>query len=304
MNSKERKLLVEAGDMLTLPPGLAESALEGAHATKAMQAKERQREGKWKKMGKLRPSAKDGGGMQFDFDPRDPKVIERTWKGIPDRWRATAWYSFLEASAKRRKSSPQEAVLIEEFYELQNENSADDVQIDCDVPRTISRHIMFRRRYRGGQRLLFRVLHALSLYFPDIGYVQGMAALAATLLCYYDEEHAFVMMVRLWQLRGLQRLYESGFEGLMDALTELEKEWLRDGQVAKKLVSAAPRSLWTSLNIMTGGTRHSFNRLWHSMVSHALQLLNTIPCSTTRLGCIHVVGRRIQRMQAAQRVWS
>jgi hypothetical protein len=95
---------------------------------------------------------------------------------------------------------------------------------------------MFRKRYRGGQRLLFRVLHALSLYFPDVGYVQGMAALAATLLCYYDEEHAFVMMVRLWQLRGLERLYESGFEGLMDALAEFEKHWLSDGEVAKKLV--------------------------------------------------------------------
>lgn len=97
---------------------------------------------------------------------------------------------------------------------------------------------MFRRRYRGGQRLLFRVLHALSLYFPDIGYVQGMAALAATLLCYFDEEHAFVMMVRLWQLRGLDRLYSSGFGGLMDALDDFEKHWLRGNDVAQKLVSA------------------------------------------------------------------
>ena len=175
--------------------------------------------------------------MQFDFDVRDPKVINRTWKGIPDRWRAMAWYSFLEASARKSKENPGEEFLMATFHDLQQENSADDVQIDCDVPRTINRHIMFRRRYRGGQRLLFRVLHALSLYFPEIGYVQGMAALAATLLCYYDEEHAFVMMVRLWQLRGLQRLYQSGFEGLMDALSEFEKHWLSDSEVAKKLVS-------------------------------------------------------------------
>jgi hypothetical protein len=253
LSRQERKLLIGAGDMLTLPPRLADLAGSDATVpvmTRAMREKEWEREGKWKKMGRIRPgSTKGGGGMQFDFDPRDPKVISRTWKGIPDRWRATAWYSFLEASAKKKMDSPGEDLLFAVFHELQQENSADDVQIDCDVPRTINRHIMFRKRYRGGQRLLFRVLHALSLYFPEIGYVQGMAALAASLLCYYDEEHTFVMMVRLWQLRGLQRLYESGFEGLMDALSEFEKHWLLDGAVAKKLVSIT--ETWHSHSLST-----------------------------------------------------
>ncbi|KAI7152936.1 RabGAP/TBC [Hortaea werneckii] len=96
-------------------------------------------------------------------------------------------------------------------------------------------HIMFRRRYRGGQRLLFRVLHAISVYCPEPGYVQGMASLAATLLCYYEEERAFVMMVRLWQLRGLEQLFKMEFEGLMAALSEFERDWLRGGDVAQKL---------------------------------------------------------------------
>jgi hypothetical protein len=77
----------------------------------------------------------------------------------------------------------------------------------------------------------------MSLYLPDTGYVQGMAALAATLLCYYEEDRAFVMLVRLWILRGLERLYESGFAGLMEALGDFETNWLRNGDVAKKLVS-------------------------------------------------------------------
>ncbi|KAE9962648.1 hypothetical protein BLS_010175 [Venturia inaequalis] len=169
-------------------------AKEGGKEALMMKKKEWRREGKWRKMGKATLRMAKGGGMLFDFDPRDAKVVSRTWKGIPDKWRASAWWSFLAASAKRDSKSLGEDELIELFYELQEEGSADDVQIDCDVPRTINRHIMFRRRYRGGQRLLFRVLHALSLYFPDTGYVQGMAALAATFLCYYDEEQAFVMM--------------------------------------------------------------------------------------------------------------
>ncbi|KAF2802091.1 RabGAP/TBC, partial [Mytilinidion resinicola] len=236
-HNRDRRWMDEAADMLTLPPGLADIAEqeEGGRAALAMKKKEIEREEKWRKMAKVVTKGAKSGGMIFEFDTKDPKLVSRTWKGIPDRWRSTAWYGFLAASAKNDKNSPTDQDLIESFYELQEESSADDMQIDVDVPRTIGGHVMFRRRYRGGQRLLFRVLHAMSLYLPDTGYVQGMAALTATLLCYYDEEKAFVMLVRLWQLRGLERLYESGFDGLMEALDDFEKNWLNGGDVAKKL---------------------------------------------------------------------
>ncbi|CAG7949904.1 unnamed protein product [Penicillium nalgiovense] len=233
-HNRDRKAKDEAADMLTLPTQSGDET-EDAPVTRAMRRKEWQREDKWTKMAKPTKKAKDGGGMTFEFDTQSSKLIERTWKGIPDRWRSTAWYSFLEASARRHKGSPPADELIEAFNELQFISSPDDVQIDIDVPRTISSHIMFRRRYRGGQRLLFRVLHAMSLYFPETGYVQGMATLAATLLAYYDEEHAFIMLVRLWQLRGLEELYKSGFAGLMEALADFEREWLAGGEVATKL---------------------------------------------------------------------
>jgi hypothetical protein len=155
-HSRERRLLNEASDMLRLPPGLAEVAeqQEGGKAAQAMKAKEIEREEKWRKMAKVVKSGADQGGMLFEFDTRDPKLIARTWKGIPDRWRGTAWYSFLAASAKADKDSPTDEELIASFYELQTESSAEDMQIDVDVPRTINRHIMFRRRYRGGLVLL------------------------------------------------------------------------------------------------------------------------------------------------------
>ncbi|KAJ8109582.1 hypothetical protein OPT61_g7352 [Boeremia exigua] len=237
-HNRGRRLIEEASDMLKLPPGLAQVAeqREGGRMARSMKAKEIKRDEKWRSMAKVvKTSTGKGGGMLFEFDTKDSKLVARTWKGIPDRWRATAWYSFLAESAKKKADSPSEDDLIESFYELQGESSAEDVQIDVDVPRTINRHIMFRRRYRGGQRLLFRVLHAMSLYLPETGYVQGMAPLAATLLCYYEEDRAFVMLVRLWMLRGLERLYESGFSGLMEALDDFEKNWLRGGDIAQKL---------------------------------------------------------------------
>ncbi|KAL8734391.1 MAG: hypothetical protein Q9166_001589 [cf. Caloplaca sp. 2 TL-2023] len=235
---RDHRYLDEAGDMLTLPPGLADinEDQEDSKAAEELKQREREREEKWWKMARVvNHHDKRGGGMVFDFDTKSSKVIERTWKGIPDRWRATAWHAFLTASAKRRGGLPSDDALKAEFQKLLEQGSPDDVQIDIDVPRTINSHIMFRRRYRGGQRLLFRVLHCLSIYFPDTGYVQGMAALAATLLCYFDEEMTFVMLVRLWQLRGLERLYQSGFEGLMQALQEFEKGWMANGEVSQTL---------------------------------------------------------------------
>lgn len=246
--NRDRRCLDEAGDMLTLPPGLSDAteAVEDSKHVEASRLRERRREEKWQKMARplnnpSNSTSTIGGGMTFTFDTTSPRVIERTWKGIPDRWRATAWHAFLSASAQRQQHHhhtpplADDASLKTSFHTLLQRASPDDFQIDLDVPRTINSHIMFRRRYRGGQRLLFRVLHCLSIYFPATGYVQGMAALAATLLCYYDEEMAFVMLVRLWQLRGLERLYQSGFDGLMQALEEFEKRWLANGEVAVKL---------------------------------------------------------------------
>ena len=244
-HNKDRRCVDEAGDMLTLPPGLADIAENEERGSRIDESKTREweRDEKWRKMAKIVKRDAHGGGMVFEFDTSNSKVIERTWKGIPDKWRATAWHSFLTTSAKKRKGSPGDDELKSLFRKLLVQGSPDDVQIDIDVPRTISSHIMFRRRYRGGQRLLFRVLHCMSIYFPDTGYVQGMAALAATLLCYFDEEMTFVMLVRLWQLRGLEQLYRSGFAGLMAALEEFERDWLGKGAVATKLV----RNISTSL---------------------------------------------------------
>jgi hypothetical protein len=66
-----------------------------------------------------------------------------------------------------------------------------------------------------------------------------MASIAATLLCYYDEETAFIMMVRMWELRGLEELYKPGFGGLMEALDDFETGWMKGNHlnISKKLVS-------------------------------------------------------------------
>ncbi|KPM45023.1 hypothetical protein AK830_g1562 [Neonectria ditissima] len=235
-HNRDRRWMDEAGDMLNTSLSLQDIVddVKAEKINEVMKKKEVERSEKWRRMAKSVHRDGEGQGMGFEFDVHNPKLIERTWKGIPDRWRGAAWWSFLATSAKNNDDSATEEEIIIDFHKLQLRSSPDDVQIDLDVPRTISRHIMFRRRYRGGQRLMFRVLHAISIYFPETGYVQGMASLIATLLCYFDEEKCFVMVVRLWQLRGLARLYRPGFEELMAAMKDFSDNWLNK-EVAKKL---------------------------------------------------------------------
>lgn len=93
------------------------SPLPGASA--ALREKEHTRAKKWRDMAVVRKrsergdEAGKGGGCEWAFVTRDPKLVSRTWKGIPDCWRAAAWHAFLTASAKRRGIGRGDAELIE-----------------------------------------------------------------------------------------------------------------------------------------------------------------------------------------------
>ncbi|KAK9331674.1 rab-GTPase-TBC domain-containing protein [Lipomyces starkeyi] len=180
---------------------------------------ESMREIKWREMAVRRINEKTG-VVTYHFE-KTLKLVERTFKGIPDAWRASAWRSFLTSSATKRKNYVPDRDLEALYPKYVAEPSPHDTQIDLDVPRTISSHVMFSARYRGGQRLLFRVLHAFSLHMSDMGYVQGMAPLVANLLCYYDEITCFIMLIRIFTTRHLKELYAHGFIGLMDAFEDL-----------------------------------------------------------------------------------
>ncbi|CAG8748898.1 11459_t:CDS:2, partial [Acaulospora colombiana] len=111
------------------------------------------------------PSQKDSGAniARWKFDNRkERKLEERVYKGIPDRWRTAAWYTLMErmassytfdAAVQARKSG-QDFKRIEQlqidYREAIDLPSTFDIQIDLDVPRTISGHVMFKTRYGMG----------------------------------------------------------------------------------------------------------------------------------------------------------
>jgi hypothetical protein len=142
----------------------------------------------------------------------DLQLPKRVYKGIPDRWRMAAWWTLAEEYANQEakgkgkgKAKPED--LITDYRVRQDtlwtdtstqdradlQNSIDlpstlDVQIDLDVPRTISGQTQFVTRYGAGQRSLFHVLHCFSMRCHECEYVQGMGPIAATLLCYFEPE--------------------------------------------------------------------------------------------------------------------
>lgn len=61
-------------------------------------------------------------------------------------------------------------------------------KINVDLPRSLPRHPFFAKEESFGQPALKRVLLAFGQYEEAIGYCQGVNFLAATLLCFMDEE--------------------------------------------------------------------------------------------------------------------
>ena len=61
--------------------------------------------------------------------------------------------------------------------------------IDTDIPRTFPRLAGLFQTGGPHHRKLYRILEAFTMYRPDIGYVQGMSYVAATLLLFMDNEY-------------------------------------------------------------------------------------------------------------------
>ncbi|GAA5836676.1 hypothetical protein JCM11251_002694 [Rhodosporidiobolus azoricus] len=172
-----------------------------------------------------------GGGQSGKYR----RLQRRVFKGVPDRWRRAVWGLLMErmasevasgkGSGRGRQRVPSLEELKQEYLALLEQPSVQDVQIDLDVPRTISGHVLFHTRYGQGQRALFHVLHAFGLKCEDSigGYCQGMGPIAATLLCYFEPERAYAGLCRLFDQYQLGHIFAPGFPGLVEAFYVQEK---------------------------------------------------------------------------------
>eukprot|EP00897_Mesotaenium_endlicherianum_P003962 jgi/Mesen1/3594/ME000020S03126 len=128
-----------------------------------------------------------GGGGWKKYSKRHPKDVKRRIrKGIPDRLRGLV------------RCGRQQLV----FYET----SSSELDIIRDINRTFPSHVFFQQRHGPGQRSLYNVLKAYSVYDTAVGYTQGMGFLAGLLLLYMGEEDAF------WLLSGLPLVQQYLFQ--------------------------------------------------------------------------------------------
>lgn len=180
----------------------------------AQRGREAIRVGKWDRM--LAVQRAPGGSSFYTFLPgimKSKKLRQRVFKGIPDRWRAAVWSALLYEGSSNTFSGHEL-----QYKDVLGQPSSHDVQIDLDVPRTISGHVLFHTRYGQGQRALFHVLHAFSLLCSDCAYCQGMGPIVATLLVYFSPERAYGAFVEMHNdaLYGLHNTFSPGFPGLVE----------------------------------------------------------------------------------------
>ncbi|XP_057522286.1 uncharacterized protein LOC130802334 [Amaranthus tricolor] len=164
--------------------------------------REERRVRKWRKMIGV------GGSDWKHYVRRKPQVVKRrVRKGIPDCLRGLVW-QLISGSRDLLLMNPgvYEQLVI-------YETSASELDIIRDISRTFPSHVFFQQRHGPGQRSLYNVLKAYSVYDRDVGYVQGMGFIAGLLLLYMSEEDAFWLLVAL--LKGavhapMEGLYLSG----------------------------------------------------------------------------------------------
>lgn len=98
------------------------------------------------------------------------------------------------STAQSTSSLLQDAVGIADMLVAHGERSINLVSVD--MPRTFGHHPLFKPGAEGTARTT-EVLEAYTCYRPDLGYVQGMSYLAATLCFHMDSFSAFKALVAL-----------------------------------------------------------------------------------------------------------
>ncbi|XP_022759326.1 EVI5-like protein isoform X1 [Durio zibethinus] len=196
-------------DASSTPEGLAKSRLIVEYEREAIRVR------KWRKMIGV------GGNDWKHYARRKPHVVKRRIrKGIPDCLRGLVWQLI---------SGSRDLLLLNPgVYEqlVIYETSASELDIIRDISRTFPSHVFFQQRHGPGQRSLYNVLKAYSVFDRDVGYVQGMGFLAGLLLLYMSEEDAFWLLVAL--LKGaihapMEGLYQVGLPLVQQYLFQFEQ---------------------------------------------------------------------------------
>ena len=158
--------------------------------------------------------------LQILIAAKPSRLKRKVARGIPDVLRGQVWQLF-SGGRELRVHNPGVYHKL-----LVYESSSSETDIIHDIGRTFPTHVFFQQRHGPGQRSLFNILKAYSVYDRQVGYVQGMGFVAGLLLLYMSEEDAFWTLVAL--LKGarhepLEGLYLPGLPLLQQFLFQFER---------------------------------------------------------------------------------
>ena len=159
------------------------------------------------------------GHVMGDFEEeskKEPqKLLQMIVKGIPKSLRGTVWLMLAKGK------DPQLEIRYQELLEV---SSKFEKAISKDIKRTFPTNTFFQDPRGVGQRALFNIMKAYSVYDSATGYCQGMSFIGGAFLLVMPEEEAFCVFVKLMSEYGMKDLFASKMEGIQVALYQLERQ--------------------------------------------------------------------------------
>lgn len=123
-----------------------------------------------------------------DHQPWSELDAKQLWEAeLGAESRSVAWRALLLGGLAA------DELAVRDAYEILSQTpcSYDDV-IRRDIGRTLPQEELFRERFGKGQSALFRLLRALAGHLWDIGYVQSLNFIVATLINVFPDDEALV----------------------------------------------------------------------------------------------------------------
>ena len=168
------------------------------------------------------------------------KLKDRCVKGIPQSVRSQAWMQ-LSGACKLKDANPA-------YYQtcLQNTKNIDISKYIHDIQKDLHRQFPNHEQFmkKEGQEMLFNVLKAYAVHYPESGYCQAQCPLAALLLTQMPEEDAFWMLVKISD-EYLAGYYAKGLEAVNV-----------DGQILHCLLKKSDRFVHGKLSLVEMGPQY------------------------------------------------
>lgn len=136
------------------------------------------------------------------------KVRLRCRKGIPASVRALSWPTLCAGIIKKQENKG----IYQQLHQAPGERQWLDA-IEKDLHRQFPFHEMFLSREGNGQKDLYNILKAYTVYKRDEGYCQAQGPVAAVLLMHMPAEDAFWCFVQICELY-VPGYYSPGLEAV------------------------------------------------------------------------------------------